>query len=59
MASRATQIQFERIWKGAPMEKEFEEGMREVLALRVARMESHWKLFRLLMCMKEIKNIKA
>lgn len=53
-ASRATQVVFDKAFE----KKTFDEAMAEIYALRSARLASHWKLFRLLMCHGEIQKLK-
>ena len=48
--SRDMQIKFDKLFET----RTFDEAMREVHALRAARLESHWKLFRLSLCQSAI-----
>jgi hypothetical protein len=54
VASHATQILFSRVFEG----KTFDEAMQEVQALRKARSETLFKLFRLSLCQSAIRELK-
>lgn len=53
-ASRETQIAFDKLFES----RTFDEAMAEIHSLRAARLQSHWKLFRLALCQSAIRELK-